>query len=289
VPQWNCACAICRAARTGKIPARTQSCVALSADGERWFLVNASPDLRAQIESFPALQPRRGSVRGSAIEAVLLTNADLDHVLGLFLLREGGELAVHATDVVRETLAVGLRIDEVLRAFGGIRWSTMMEEDAPLLDRAGEPSGLVCRALPLPGGPPPYAANCARPSGHSIALQFTDANGARLLVAPDVAEITPALRHAVMESDAVLLDGTFWSEDELRAIRPGARAAREMGHLPIDGAGGTLELMRASPARLKAYVHLNNTNPILLPGSRERAAVEAAGVRVAEDGWELEL
>jgi pyrroloquinoline quinone biosynthesis protein B len=264
--------------------------VALSADGERWFLVNAPPDLRAQIESFPALQPRAETLRSSGIEAVLLTNADLDHVLGVFLLREGGGLVVQATDAVRETLINGLRIDQVLGAFGGIRWIPAKEEAAPLLDRAGAPSGLSCRVIPLPGGPPPYARSSNEISGHSIAWQFTDeASGACLLVAPDVAEITPALRAALAESEAVLLDGTFWSEEELRAVRPSARTAREMGHLPISGAGGTLELMRASAARYKAYVHINNTNPVLMPGSRERAEAEAAGVRVAEDGWEFEL
>jgi pyrroloquinoline quinone biosynthesis protein B len=124
--------------------------------------------------------------------------------------------------------------------------------------------------------------------GHSAALQFTDeVTGRRLLVVPDLAEVTPEFRAALEEADAVLIDGTFWSDDELQAVRPSARTAREMGHLPISG--GTLELMQAASARYKAYVHINNTNPVLMPGSRERAAVEAAGVRVAEDGWEFEL
>ncbi|HYR58888.1 MAG TPA: pyrroloquinoline quinone biosynthesis protein PqqB, partial [Chthoniobacteraceae bacterium] len=285
LPQWNCACANCRAARAGVLPARTQSCVALSADGERWFLVNASPDLRAQIESFPALHARE--LRGTPIEAVLFTNADLDHVLGAFILRESGTVALHATFAVRETLATGLRLDAVLRAFAEVRWIDAPAQFSPLLDRAGSPSGISYRAIPLPGGPPPYASECKwEASGHSAAFQFADdATGSRLLIAPDVAEITAPLRAAVGESDAVLIDGTFWSDDELRAVRPSARTAREMGHVPISG--GTLDLVRESPARYKAFVHINNTNPILMPGSRERAAVESAGVVVAEDGSEF--
>ena len=288
MPQWNCACTNCRAARAGEIPARTQSSVALSADGERWFLVNASPDLRVQIESFAPLQPRPGSVRASPIEAVLLTNADLDHVLGLVLLREGGALPVHATSAVRSTLVADLRLEGLLGAFGGIRWLDAAFEQTPLLDRSGSPSGISYRTILLPGGPPPYAKRTDDAPGHSAAFQFTDENkGGRLLVAPDLAGLTPEFSAALADSEAVLIDGTFWSDEELRAVRPAARTALEMGHLPV--AEGTLGLMQAASARYKAYVHLNNTNPILMPGAPERAAVEAAGVCVAEDGWEFEL
>ncbi len=250
--------------------------------------MNASPDLRAQIESFRPLHPR--AVRDTPIEAMLFTNADLDHVLGAFILRESGGVSVHATPAVRETLAAGLRFDAVLGAFGEVRWTAVPSKSSPLLDRSGAPSGLSYRAIPLPGDPPPYAREVGRDaSGHSVAFQFADdATGARLLVAPDVAKITAPFRAAVDESDALLIDGTFWSEEELRTVHPSARTAREMGHVPISGANGTLELMRAAPARYKAFVHINNTNPILMPGSRERATVESAGLVVAEDGWEFE-
>lgn len=251
--------------------------------------MNASPDLRAQIESFPALHP--SAIRGSPIRDVILTNADLDHVLGLFLLREEVRLHIHSTSAVARTLIHDLHLEPVLRAFTNVICYPLLAGGAPLRDIPGNPTGLSLNTIELPGVPPPYVRSVQEESrGHSVALQFTDdATGRRLLVAPDVAEITPELRAAVMESDAVLMDGTFWSETELRKLRPGARNATEMGHVPISGEGGTLALMRAAPARLKAYVHINNTNPILMPGSRERVEVEDAGVTVPEDGWEFEL
>lgn len=288
MPQWNCACPNCQAARAGAIPKRTQSGVAVSADAHRWFLINASPDLRAQIESFPPLQPR--TARETPIESVFITNADLDHVLGLFLLREAGEITIHSTAAVRETLSVGARLDSVLGAFGRIHWRDVDWEFKPVRDRRGETTGLSFRAIPLPGGPPPYAFGAGSKTGHSVAFQISDDTSGRcLLIAPDVGEITVALRDAVRESDAVLLDGTFWCEEELRAIRSGARASSEMGHVPISGNGGTLELMRGAPAELKGYMHINNTNPVLAPGSPERAAVQHAGVAIPDDGWEFEL
>ena len=209
-------------------------------------------------------------MRGSPIEGVLLTNADLDHVLGLVLLREGNAFSVHATFSVRQTLAAGLRFDKLLGAFGGVFWNEVSIEKTSLLDRSGSPSGISYRTIFLPGGPPPYATTgFADEVGHSVAFQFTDdSTGARLLVAPDLAEVTPEFQAALDESEAVLIDGTFWSNDELKNVRPSARTARDMGHLPISD--GTLELVRAAPARYKAYVHINNTNPILMPGSRER-------------------
>ncbi len=258
----------------------------MSADGQRWFLVNASPDLAAQLASAPMFHPSTG--RNSLVESILITNADLDHVLGLFLLREGGGIAVQATPAVRETLTAGLRLEAVMQAFGGVLWGELSEVSRPLRDRRGDRVGLTCRAIFLPGGPPPYAPLSPHPAGHSVALEITDdRSGGRLLVAPDLAEATASFRSALATADAVLIDGTFWSEDELAQIRPGARSAAAMGHLPVSS--GTLELMRTTPARFKAYVHLNNTNPILLPGTPERAAVEAAGVLIGEDGWQCEL
>lgn len=297
LPQWNCACANCDGARQGLIPARTQSSVAVSAAGERWFLVNASPDLRAQIESFPALHPGRGVVRASAIRDVLLTNADFDHVLGLFMLREpgGGRLRVHCTAAVRDTLRTALRLDALLAGFCGIEWRELPGTHSPLRTALEAETGLTCRAIPLPGDPPRYADGTTVTvggGGQSVALEFVDrASGKRLLVAPDVAAITPDLRSAMAAADAVLFDGTFWSEDELRRVDPAARPASDMGHLPISrgNGGGSLEALRDLRARPRVYVHVNNTNPIFSPGSPERTEVEGAGVLVGEDGMEFTL
>jgi pyrroloquinoline quinone biosynthesis protein B len=266
LPQWNCACPNCTAARAGKITPQTQSSIAISGDSEgfhRWFLINASPDLSRQIENMPRLQPRRDSPRNTPIAGVLLTNADIDHALGLLLLREQGTpLIVYAADDTRTALAW---IDGVLARFCGIEWRKISPELQTLSGNVG------FRAIQL---------------SRSVAFQFRDnSSGGTVLFAPSVAELTDELRNAVHESDVVLFDGTFWSDGELAAIRPGARTAREMNHLPIND--GSLQFLHQSPARRKIYTHVNNTNPILMASSRERAQVKQSGIEIARDGLEI--
>jgi pyrroloquinoline quinone biosynthesis protein B len=268
LPQWNCACANCVAARTGKIASQTQSSIAISGDSEgaqRWFLINASPDLPRQIEGMPRLQPGRDSPRNTPIVGVLLTNADIDHALGLLLLRQQEmPLVVYAADETRTALAW---IDSLLARFCGIEWRKISPEFQSL-------SGSIAfRATELP---------------KSVAFQFRDeTSGATALFAPSVGKLTEELRDAVHASDVVIFDGTFWSDGELAVVRPGARSAREMNHLPISD--GSLDFLRQSPTRRKIYTHINNTNPILMPGSRERAQVEQAGMEIARDGLEIVL
>jgi len=265
LPQWNCACANCIAARAGKIAPQTQSSVAISGDDERWFLINASPDLAQQIERSPGLQPRPDSPRNTPISGVLLTNADLDHGLGLLLLRQRETpLFVYATDETRAALDW---IDMVLKPFCGVEWRPVSRNFISLSNR------VAFRAISLP---------------KSIALQFRDqSSSASALIAPAVGNLSDELHDAVKTSDVVLFDGTFWKDDELLTLRPGAGRAREMNHLPI--ADGSLDFLRHSPARRKLYTHINNTNPILMPGSRERAEVERAGIEIACDGLEIVL
>jgi pyrroloquinoline quinone biosynthesis protein B len=268
LPQWNCTCANCIAARSGKIAPQTQSSIAISGDAEsfqRWFLINASPDLTWQIESTPQLKPRRDSPRNTPIAGVLLTNADIDHALGLLLLRQQETpLVVYAAEEMRRALAW---IDRVLSRFCGIEWRKISADFQSLS------GGLAFRAIELPG---------------SVAFQFRDdTSGATALFAPNVGELTEELRNAVHASGVVLFDGTFWTDGELGVVRPGARTAREMNHLPISD--GSLDLLRQSPARRKIYTHINNTNPILMPGTRERAQVEQAGIEIARDGLEITL
>jgi pyrroloquinoline quinone biosynthesis protein B len=268
LPQWNCACANCVAARTGKIAPQTQSSIAISADSEAdrsFFLINASPDLTRQIESVPRLQPGRDSPRNTPIGGVLLTNADIDHALGLLLLRQQEmPLVVYAADETRTTLAW---IDSILARFCGIEWRKISGDFQSL------PGSIGFRAIELLG---------------SVAFQFRDeTSGATVLFAPSVGKLTEELRDAVHASDVVIFDGTFWSDGELRAVRPGARGAREMNHLPISDS--TVDLLRQSPARRKIYTHINNTNPILMPGTRERAQIEQAGIEIARDGLEIVL
>jgi len=271
LPQWNCACANCVAARSGKIVSQTQSSVAISGDSEefqRWFLINASPDLARQIESLPRLQPGRPAAAGprnTPIAGVLLTNADIDHALGLLLLRQQETpLIVYAADETRTALAW---IDSVLARFCGIKWRKISADFQSLNGSIG------FRAIKLPS---------------SVAFQFRDdTSGATALFAPSVGELTGELRDAVHASDVVMFDGTFWSDGELTAVRPGARTARAMNHLPISD--GSLDFLHQSRAGRKIYTHINNTNPILMPGTRERAQLEQAGIEIARDGLEIVL
>jgi len=290
LPQWNCRCPNCLEARAGRIAALTQSCVAFSADGESWFLVNASPDLRSQMEAFPGLHPRGASLRHSPIEAVLLTNADLDHVLGLFLLREADSIHLHATRAVRETLSKGLRLEAVLASYCAVIWHEAAPGHGftPLLTRSGQASGLSCRTIALAGSPPLYLREDSGEGVQSIACLIRDERtGGILLVAPDVEKVTPALLTALHEADAVLFDGTFWSDDELMRVKGSPRSAIDMGHLPLQNQ--SLKTLCGLPARHKILIHINNTNPVLRPGSPERTEVEAAGITIGRDGLEFEL
>jgi len=268
LPQWNCACVNCVAARSGKIEPQTQSSIAISGGSEEfqsWWLVNASPDLTRQIESTPRLQPGRNASRNTPIAGVLLTNADIDHSLGLLLLRQQDKaLVVYATDETRAALAW---LDRTVARFCGIEWRKISSDFQRLN------GSIAFRAIELP---------------HSVAFQFLDeASGRLALVAPAVSDLTRELSKASADSEVILFDGTFWSDDELAAVRPSARSAREMNHLPIRG--GSLDFLRQSPACRKIYTHINNTNPILMPGSPERVELERAGIEVACDGLEIVL
>jgi pyrroloquinoline quinone biosynthesis protein B len=268
LPQWNCACVNCVAARTGKIDPQTQSSIAIGAGSEEfqnWWLINASPDLPQQIETAAQFQPRRNGSRNTPIAGVLLTNADIDHALGLLLLRQQEKpLVVYATDETRTALAW---LDRTLARFCGIEWRTA----TPKLQSLD--CGMAFRAIELPG---------------TVAFQLRDdTSGRTALFAPNVGNFTQELRDAVHTSDLLMFDGTFWGDGELGRVRPGARSAREMNHLPIED--GSFDVLRQSPARHKIYIHINNTNPILMPGSPERTELEQAAIEVAHDGLEMVL
>jgi len=268
LPQWNCVCANCVAARAGRIAPQTQSSIAITGSSENsgpYFLINASPDLPRQIESMQQLQPRQNPLRNTPIAGVFLTNADIDHALGLLLLRQhDAPLVVYAADETRQALAW---IDNVLARFCGIEWRKISADFQLLRD------GMAFRAIDFQ---------------RSVAFQFRDETfGNIVLIAPAVGEVTSSLREACDTSDVIFFDGTFWSDNELVAVRPGARSAREMNHLSIRD--GSLDFLRQSPARRKIYTHINNTNPILTPGSSERAQVEEAGLEIASDGLEIIL
>jgi pyrroloquinoline quinone biosynthesis protein B len=282
-PQWNCACPGCRAVREGSRPCRprTQSSVAVSADRRRWFLLNASPDVRTQIESFPAMHPRGD--RATPLEAVLLTDAELDHTLGLLLLREGQGVDVHATEAVRDTLANGTAVLRTLEAYCPVRWHLVVPgADAHLGD------GLSYRAFDVPTTKPARFGSGAE-KGRVVGYRLTDERTGRSAVyLPGVQALMP-VRDQLDDCACLLVDGTCWHDDELVQLGLAGKTAREMGHLPIDGPGGSLEQLAPLPIDRKIYIHINNTNPILLDDSPERRTVEQHGMEVAMDGLELRI
>jgi pyrroloquinoline quinone biosynthesis protein B len=263
--------------------------VAVSADGQRWFLLNASPDVRFQIEAFAPLRPPRGAVRGSGIDSVLLTNADLDHTLGLLLLREGGRLKVFASAPTRRSLQSGLRLPTLLEAYGGADFEEPPKRLEPLPLADGSDSGLRFQAFPVPGKPPRYL-ELTRPFARydNVGYRIEDArSGGRLLFIPDLGAIDATVERQLGACEVLLFDGTFWDEREMLPL--GGRSAGAMAHLPVGGPEGSLRVLATLPIPRKIYLHINNSNPMLLAHSPERELVEAAGLAIGEDGLELEL
>jgi pyrroloquinoline quinone biosynthesis protein B len=288
LPQWNCACTHCQQARGGVVKPQTQSSVAVGDEAGNWFLINASPDLPFHVRSYGELAPRPDSPRNSPIAAVFLTSADVDHVLGLLSLREGNALHLYATPAIQQAADL-LGVTRVLQSFCGVIWHQPIGKGFETLrGHDGRESSLRVRVLPLSGRAPRYAGQGSHDGVYTVALQFMDERtGGRLLVAPGLGALSGPLQDAARESNAVLMDGTFWSEDELRLVRASASSASEMGHLPIKD--GTLPFLSDLRGRRRVYVHINNTNPIFVPGSPERAMVEAAGVTVGYDGMSFDL
>jgi pyrroloquinoline quinone biosynthesis protein B len=288
-PQWNCNCNNCRRLRQGTLhaKARSQIQVAVSADGRTWHLLGASPDLGKQIEATPALHPRRG-LRDSPIASVILTCAELDQALGLLLLRELHTFQVHATVSVREILRDGNLMFRMLeRVPGQVEWHTIV----PAVPFEVEP-GMQVEAIAMGGGYPGYvsAARFAQIRADEAVMGLSvRCGGSVVLFLPGVSEIGDALLERMESSDLVLLDGTFWSDDEFIRVWPDARTARAMGHLPISGPGGSLERLAKLRHPRKVFLHINNTNPILDEDSPEHLAVRAAGWEVACDGMTIAL
>jgi pyrroloquinoline quinone biosynthesis protein B len=253
----------------------------------RWFLVNASPDVRHQITRIGGHGPSADSVRHVPIEAVVLTDAELDHSLGIVLLREAGVLAVYATDATMHILEHDSRILPTTRAFAKVSVAPLpIGQPIPLRDRTGAASGLTAEAFVVAGDSPRFASE--ELPGHTIGLTIRDAaTGGSLAYVPGCGALDDVLAGHLRAATAVLFDGTFWQDDELTALGISAISAREMGHVPINGPGGSLALMRTLPARYRIYTHINNSNPILDEHSLARAAVNAAGVVVGDDGMSI--
>jgi pyrroloquinoline quinone biosynthesis protein B len=288
LPQWNCGCFNCREGRRvgGRARPRTQESIAISADGESWFLINASPEIRAQIESCSDLWPR--AERHSPIAGILLTNGDLDHCLGLLSLRESHPLVVYATEAVRAGFTEGNVLYRTLERFPDqVTWRRLaLGQEQPL---GGLGSELRVTAIPAPGKLPLHLEGLRAPSPEdNVGFVIREGSRARIAYFSGIAGPSPEVERALGEADVVFFDGTFWSSDELIAAGLGTRTAAEMAHWPIGGPDGSLQLLsRQGPPAI--YIHVNNTNPILHDDSAEQRAVIAAGVAIAHDGLELNL
>jgi len=290
-PQWNCNCRLCDGVRRGTLRARarTQSSIALSANGRDWLLCNASPDILTQLRAFAGAQPAR-AIRDTAIRAVLLIDAQIDHTTGLCMLRENtAPLPVWCTDPVYEDLRHGHPLLNLLGHYCGVeRHAIPIDGSDFTLDPV---PGLRVTALPLRSNAPPYSPHRDRPvAGDNIGLVVEDEQGRRLFYAPGLGEIEPHAWSAMRDADVVMVDGTCWRDDELIALGISRKRARDMGHLAQDGAGGMLEWLERLPAAArKILIHINNTNPALDEDGPEHARLRAAGIELAHDGLELSL
>jgi pyrroloquinoline quinone biosynthesis protein B len=293
-PQWNSAGPGCVRARAGDpaARARTQASIAVSADGLRWAVLNAAPELRLQIEATPALHPRRegGATRHSPIAAVALTGGEVDTIAGLLSLRERQAFALYAAAPTLAVLAAN-PIFRVLNSDLVPRRELMPRRPVALQDAAGAPLGLTLEAFAVPGKVPlfnedPAGADPGRSDEGDTVGFAVSAGGGTLLFIPGCAAMTPALRARIAAAQTLLFDGTLFRDDEMIAAGVGTKTGARMGHMSLDGPGGTLAALDGIPAR-RILIHLNNTNPVLLADSRERAIVAAAGWEVAEDGMEI--
>ena len=288
-PQWNCWCPTCRIARREPARARprSQSSAAVSADGRRWFLLNASPDVHAQLARIPGPEPR--GMRHVPIEGVVLTDAELDHTLGIVLLREGRYLQLYATPAAQSVIERDSSMLPVTRAFAEVRVEPLAIGGSTALGyRDGCPAGLTVTAFPVPAGPPRFASEDL--PGHTVGLLVRDdATGGVCAFVPGCGGLDRTLLDRLAGAELVLFDGTFWTDDELIALGIGQRTARAMDHLPVSGPDGSLEQLAALPARHRVYTHINNTNPMLIEDSPHRLEVERHGLTVGADGMRFTL
>ncbi|HEX5386870.1 MAG TPA: pyrroloquinoline quinone biosynthesis protein PqqB [Gemmatimonadales bacterium] len=288
-PQWNCWCPPCRTARSNPARARprTQSSAAVSVDGSRWFLLNASPDIREQLTRLPSPVPT--GARHVPVAGVVATDAELDHTLGIVLLREGRWLRLYTTCAVAEVLERDSRLLPVTRAFADVDLVELhLGRQVALRYAHGTETGVTVEAFAVPAGPPRFASTEAE--GHTVGLLLRDsATGGVCAFVPGCGGLDKRLMSRLHAADLVLFDGTFWTDDELIALGIGDRTARQMDHLPMSGPEGSLELLATLPGRHRVYTHINNTNPVLVEGSPERALVERAGLTVGMDGMHFEI
>jgi pyrroloquinoline quinone biosynthesis protein B len=284
-PQWNCNCDVCRLAWAGdkRVRPRTQASLAVSSDGRRWTLLNASPDLRAQIQATPQLHPREAA-RASPIAAVVLTGAEIDQTAGLLSLRERSPFSLYATAATLAAIS-----DNPM--FGALSADVVTRRAITPGERFALSSGIEAELFIVPGKLPLYLEgddpDIKSETGANVGVELCDGRS-RIAYVPGAAAVTPVLRERLARADVLLFDGTLFADDEMIRNETGKKSGRRMGHLPINGPDGSLAALAGLSSR-RIFVHINNTNPLLVDGSPERARVAAAGWEVAEDGMEILL
>jgi pyrroloquinoline quinone biosynthesis protein B len=295
VPQWNCGCPICRAARTGQtVLQSTQASIAVSADGEHWFLINASPDLRQQLIATPQLHPKAGRLRHSPIAGVVLTNSEVDAVAGLLSMREGSPFTIYAHPRV---LAI-LKANSIFNVLS----ETDVRRQPIAIDEAFEPvlpdgarSGIEILPFAVPGKGAWYLEGRTHPAGSdgagdTLGLRIADkASGKYLYFLAACARVTPDLKQRLAGASLVFFDGTVWRDDELIAAGLGAKTGQAMGHISMSGENGAIAALADLGIDRKVFLHINNSNQALLQDSAERKTAEGAGWQIPADGTEITL
>ena len=290
-PQWNCNCQNCKGLRTHSIKssARTQSSITVSANGEDWILFNASPDIRAQIESFPPLQPAR-KIRDTGIASIILCDGQIDHTTGLLILREHDKpWDIYCTKSVYEDMTTGYPIFNILGHFRGVNWHEVKTEQQPFtIPKADD---LIFTAVPLKSEAPPYSPHRHNTvPGDNVGYRVEDKkSGKNLFYAPGLGVIEDHVLEYMSNADVILVDGTVWTNDEMSRHGINDKLASEMGHLDQSSKGGIMETLSALTKPRKILIHINNTNPILREDSPERQILDDHGIEVAHDGMDIIL
>jgi pyrroloquinoline quinone biosynthesis protein B len=292
-PQWNCHCDTCKGLRENSIQAkaRTQSSIAVSADGKSWVLINASPDLRDQINHQPQLWPQDGAKRGTVISSVILTDSQIDHTTGLLTLREGLPLPVYCTDVVYEDLTTSFPLFTMLKHWhGGMQRGVIETDDDSEFSPEGA-AGLKFQPVVLESNAPPYSKyrdNIV--DGNNIGLKITDTRtGSVLFYAPGCMQANERVKNLLAQADCVLFDGTLWVDEEMIDNGFSNRLGTQMGHMPVNGPKGAIALLNEYAIKRKVLIHINNTNPVLNEGSKAYQALIDQDIELAYDGMQIEV
>ncbi len=289
-PQWNCNCDNCHRIRHQQMKGtpRSQSSIAISSDNQNWLLFNTSPDIRAQLEAFPAIQPKQGK-RDTGIKAIMLIDSQIDHSSGLLFLREGQPLDVYCSEMAKQDLSTGFPIFKMLDDY-----CTIKHHAIPLNGDSIEiPIIKDIRIFPhaLKSKAPPYSPHRNNPhEGDNIGVVIEQiSTGKKLYYAPGLGEIEPHVKTAMQQADCLMVDGTFWQDDEMIQAGVSHKRAKEIGHLPQSGDGGMIEVLNKIATPRKILIHINNTNPILDEESDQRRILDKANIEVAFDGLEITL